>query len=336
VGGSELIDGLAADARGLVRRQDDPHWIEPMLATLVGEPPSGDDWVFERKLDGERCLGSMDGHDVALLSRSRRSIAASYPEVAEALATRARRTLLVDGEIVALVGGQTSFARLQQRMQIDDPERARATGVPIIYYLFDLVHLDGADVSGLPLLERKRLLCEALSFGGPLRYLGHRAGDGRRLLAEACRRGWEGLIAKDVRAPYRSGRGRAWLKLKCVAEQEFVIGGFTEPKGSRVGLGAILVGYYRDGQLEYAGKVGTGFSQQVLLDLRSRLVDLEQPGPSFAAAPSDAGTHWVAPELVAEVGFAEWTRDGKLRQPRYLGLRRDKDPRDVIREVPAG
>lgn len=332
----DLIGGLNAKLRGLVRREDRPRWVEPMLATLIGEPFSGDDWVFERKLDGERCLASKDGDEVELRSRNHKSIAASYPEVAEVIARQPLGKLLVDGEIVALVGGQTSFARLQQRMQISDPERARATGIAVVYYVFDLLHADGFDVSGLPLLERKRLMCDGLSFDGPLRYLGHRAGDGERLFAEACRRGWEGLIAKDIGAPYTSGRGRVWLKLKCVAEQEFVIGGFTEPKGTRVGLGAILVGYYRDGLLIYAGKVGTGFSQQALRDLRGLLDGLEQPQPPFASAPTERGTHWVAPALVAEVGFAEWTRDGKLRQPRYVGLRRDKHPREVVREMPAG
>jgi bifunctional non-homologous end joining protein LigD len=306
-----------------------------MLATLVREPPPGEGWLFERKLDGERCLAVKDADRVQLLSRNRKLITSSYPEVAEALAGQPLGRLVTDGEVVALERGRESFAALQRRMQASDPARARGSGITVTYYVFDLLHAGGFDLRDAPLAERKRLLEQALAFGGPVQYLGGRSGDGRRLFAEACRHGWEGLIAKDAAAPYAGGRGRAWLKVKCVRGQEFVIGGFTDPKGSRAGLGAILAGYYRDGQLIYAGKVGTGFSAQVLRELRARLDALEQPAPPFCDAVTAPGTHWVAPELVAEVGFAEWTRAGRLRQPRFLGLRRDKDPRQVVREEPA-
>lgn len=333
--GGDLLERLPAELRGLVRREERPSWVEPMLATLVREPFSDERWLFERKLDGERCLACKEGSEARLLSRNRKPVEASYPEVAEALAGQSCGRLFLDGEIVALENGRTSFALLQRRMQLADPERARATGVAVVYYVFDLLHADGFDLRRLPLRERKRLLRSSVSFRGPIRYLSHRNRDGERLFADACRAGWEGLIAKDATASYLSGRGRAWLKLKCVLEQELVVGGFTEPKGTRVGLGAILVGYYRDRLLAYAGKVGTGFSDEALRDLRRRLDGLEQSESPFADAPAERGAHWVAPELVAEVGFAEWTREGRLRQPRFLGLRRDKDAREVVREEPA-
>ncbi len=334
-GSSPAVAGLPAAARALARPQERPGWCEPMLATLVREPPPGDDWLFERKLDGERCLAVKDAGGVWLLSRNARLITGSYPEVAEALAGQPPGRLVTDGEVVAIEGGRESFAALQRRMQAGDPAAARASGIAVVYYVFDLLHADGLDLRRVPLAERKRLLESALSYGGPVRFLPGSAGDGARLFAEACRRGWEGLIAKDPAAPYVSGRGRAWRKLKCVTGQEFVIGGFTDPKGTRAGLGAILVGYYRGGQLAYAGKVGTGFSARALRELRARLGALEQPSPPFSDPVHAAGTHWVAPDLVAEIGFAEWTRAGRLRQPRFLGLRRDKDPHQVVREEPA-
>jgi bifunctional non-homologous end joining protein LigD len=243
---------------------------------------------------------------------------------------------VVDGEVVAFEGVQTSFARLQHRMQLRDPERARRSGVRVFYYLFDLLHLDGRDVTGLPLRERKALLRRALGFADPLRYLAHRNAAGERFYRDACRRGWEGLIAKRADSPYRHERSRDWLKFKCVNEQEFVIGGYTDPGGKRVGFGALLVGHYdARGRLRYAGKVGTGYSDAVLRDLGGRLARLEQEEPPFAGDQLPRAVHWVRPELVAQIGFTEVTGDGKLRHPRFLGLRRDKPPREIALERPA-
>ncbi|MGZ3329848.1 MAG: non-homologous end-joining DNA ligase, partial [Xanthobacteraceae bacterium] len=240
-----------------------------------------------------------------------------------------------DGEVVAFEGRKTSFARLQQRLQLRDPEQARRSGVPVFYYLFDLLYLDGYDTTQLELRIRKSLLRRSLSFRGPLRYLRHRNAEGEAYYREACRRGWEGVIAKRAAAPYQHRRSRDWLKLKCVNEQEFVIGGYTEPKGTRIGFGALLVGYYEDGLLRYAGKVGTGYSEATLRHLAGRLATLETNEPPFAgAALPRSGVHWVRPELVAQVGFTELTRDRRLRHPRFLGLRRDKSPRKVILEQP--
>jgi bifunctional non-homologous end joining protein LigD len=274
-------------------------------------------------------MAHRDGGAVRLLSRTDRDMTGQYPELAEALESQPSRDFVLDGEVVAFDRrGVTSFERLQRR------GRGR---VPLFLYVFDLLRLDGRDVRGLPLRERKALLRRAVRFRDPVRLSVHRNEHGEELFREACRRGLEGVIAKRADSPYRSGvRTRDWLKLKCHAEQELVIGGFTAPQGSRTDFGALLVGYWEDGTLRYAGKVGTGFDRATLHDLGRRLRELEREDPPFADVhPLPRGTHWVEPELVAQVGFAEWTRDGRLRHPRYLGLRDDKPAREVVRERPS-
>jgi DNA ligase D-like protein (predicted ligase) len=269
------------------------------------------------------------------MSRNAKPIDAHYPEVAEALAAQAPPDFIGDGEVVAFEGNQTSFARLQRRMQIRDPEVARRTGVAVYLYLFDLMYLDGYDITDVALLHRKALLRSLLRYAGPLRFCAHRVGNGEAYWREACHKGWEGVIAKRADAAYEHRRSRSWLKFKCVNEQEFVIGGFTDPKGSRKGFGALLLGYYRGDDLVYAGRVGTGFNDQLLAALSARLSALEQDRSPFAGpVPQRAGVHWVRPELVAQVGFTEWTVDGQLRHPRFQGLREDKEPREVVREQP--
>jgi DNA ligase D-like protein (predicted ligase) len=237
---------------------------------------------------------------------------------------------------VAFDGPQTSFARLQGRIGLHDPDAARASGIPVFLYLFDVLVLDGHDVTALPLRTRKRLLRDAVDFGDPLRMSTHRNTDGEAYLREACGRGWEGLVAKRAESPYRPGRRSPdWLKLKCVQGQELVVGGWTDPQRSRIGFGALLVGYYDGARLRYAGKVGTGFDHRTLAELSRRFGDLDAKRSPFDEAVREKGAHWLRPELVAQIGFSEWTRDGKLRHPRYLGLRTDKAPGDVVREVPA-
>ncbi len=330
---SRAIASLPSDAKERLRRRTQPEWAAPMLAVLTHEPFSSDDWLVERKLDGERCLAFRRGPQLRLLSRSGRLLNDTYPELVDALLAQDCDSFIADGEVVAFEGRQTSFARLQQRLQLRDPEQARRSGVPVFYYLFDLLYLDGYDTTQLELRIRKSLLRRFLSFRGPLRYLRHRNAEGEAYYREACRRGWEGVIAKRAAAPYQHRRSRDWLKLKCVNEQEFVIGGYTEPKGARIGFGALLVGFYEDGLLRYAGKVGTGYSAATLRDLAGRLAALETDEPQFAEATLPrSGVHWVRPELVGQIGFAELTRDRRLRHPRFLGLRRDKSPREVILE----
>jgi bifunctional non-homologous end joining protein LigD len=304
--------------------------IEPMKAVLADTPFSDPDWIFERKLDGIRCIAIRDAGGVSLMSRTARRMNDQFPELVRALEREPSRDFIADGEIVAFEGSVTSFARLQQRAR----ER-----VPVFLYVFDLPRHEGEDLRPLPLRERKARLRRALDFDGPIRFNPHRNGEhGEALYREACEKGLEGVIAKRADSPYRGARSRDWLKLKCHAEQELVIGGFTAPKGSRTEFGALLVGYHEGGGdlLRYAGKVGTGFDHATLRELGAKLREREQPESPFEPfKPIPPSTRWVRPELVAQVGFAEWTRDGRLRHPRYIGLRDDKPAREVVRELPS-
>jgi bifunctional non-homologous end joining protein LigD len=334
---SRALDSLSGEEHAALRRASQPRRLEPMKARLTDERFSDPDWIFERKLDSVRCLAFRTPRTVYLRSRTNHLLDRSYPELVEALEKQSCQDFVADGEIVAFAGRLTSFSRLQGRMQIDDPEKARRSGIAVYLYLFDLVHLEGHDTTALPLRARKRLLARALSFDDPVRHLAHRNRDGEALFVEACKRGLEGLIAKRADAPYRPGaRTGDWLKFKCSREQELVIGGFTAPKGSRSDFGVLLVGYKEDGALRYAGKVGTGFDRETLRRLGARLRDLERDRSPFADVdPVPTGTHWVEPKLVAQFAFSEWTRDGRLRHPRYLGLRDDKRPSEVVRERPS-
>ena len=311
-----------------------PDWVSPTLATLTEKRFSDPDWIFERKLDGVRGLAFRDRDRVRLLSRNRLSLNNTYPEIVEALAEQKTTRFVIDGEIVAFEGRRTSFARLQGRSGITDPTAARASGIAVFYYVFDLLNLDGEDITAHPLLQRKRLLRNAFSFDDPLRFTTHRVKDGESAYRAACERGDEGVIAKLAESPYEGGRSRYWLKFKCNRDQEFVVVGYTAPKGSRVGLGALLLGYYDGADLVYAGKVGTGFDDATLQTLHEQLARTEQrTSPITNGVVREAAARWVRPKLVAQVAFSEWTRDGKLRHPRYLGLRTDKSPDEVVRET---
>jgi DNA ligase D-like protein (predicted ligase) len=303
---------------------DPPTGADAMKAVLTDDRFSDPAWIFERKLDGIRCIAVRDRSDTRLWSRNDLSMNARYPEVAEAIAGQPRERFAVDGEIVAFDGAQTSFAKLTRRAR---------EYVPVFYYVFDLLWLDGEDVRGLPLRDRKRLLRDVVDWQDPLRFTQHRNEDGEAFYAEACAKGWEGLIAKRVDSPYGAKRSKDWLKFKCGHGQELVIGGYTEPKGSRIEFGALLVGYFDgDGQLRYAGKVGTGFDRPLLRSLGERMRALARDASPFADEVRERGTTWVEPELVAQIGFSEWTQDGRLRHPRFLGLRDDKAAAQVVRE----
>ncbi len=322
------LGALSEADRKLVKAAPAPTQAGAMKAVLTDERFSDDGWIFERKLDGVRCIAIRDGGDVELLSRNDLSLNRRYAEIAAALAAQPQQRFAVDGEVVAFDGAQTSFAKLAQRGR---------THVPVFYYVFDVLWLDGRDVRKLPLRTRKRLLREALRFQDKaLRLSPHRNREGEAYFAYACRKGWEGLIAKRADSPYTTTRSRDWLKLKCEQGQELVIGGFTAPQGSRSDFGALLLGYYAGGELRYAGKVGTGFDAGTLHSLGERLRELIQDEPPFAEAASirERGVQWVKPELVAALGFSEWTTAGRLRHPRFLGLRDDKSPRAVVRERP--
>lgn len=330
-----LLDDLPPEERLKIRDVGSATWSPPMLATLTHEHFSNPDWIYERKLDGERVIAVRAGRSVTAYSRNQLDLSGTYPELVEALARESVDDFTIDGEVVAFDGSVTSFEMLQRRMQTRDPEQARRSGVAIYYYLFDVLHVDRHDVTGLPLRWRKRLLRRLLNFDDPLRFTPHRNTVGELYFEQACRKRWEGLIAKRAESVYVHKRSPDWLKFKCVNSQEFVIGGYTDPAGSREGFGALLIGYYEDGRLRYAGKVGTGFDERTLRDLSARLRALERPDSPFAdKVPGERTAHWVRPELVCEIGFTEWTRDGRLRHPRFLGLRRDKGAEDVVRERP--
>jgi DNA ligase D-like protein (predicted ligase) len=313
----------------------------PALATLTDDRFSREGWLFERKLDGMRILAERDGDRVRLRSRNGVDAGASFPEVVEALHAQQTPDFVVDGEAVAFDGDRTSFAALQPRMHVSNADKARRAGVEVVYYLFDLLHLDGHSTRGLPLTDRLGLLRDVFDWHDPLRLTEHVLTDGEAYFEYACQQGWEGVIAKRADAPYRSGRTQDWLKFKCEQGQEFVVGGWTDPQGSRQEFGSLLLGYFDDaGALVYAGKVGTGFDRALLASIGRRLRELTRPETAFdqRSLPRGAawrtGVHWVLPELVANVRFTEWTRDGQLRHPRFEGLRTDKSAGDVVREAP--
>ena len=330
----EAMARLDEEARARLRRAEHPRRVEAQLATLADEPFSRDDWIYERKLDGMRLLVHRHGADVTLRSRRHEDRTRAFPELVESVAEYVPRDAVLDGEVVAFEGSVTSFARLQGRIGLDNPTRARATGIAVHLYLFDLLHLDGHDLRGLALRDRKRLLRATVRFEDPLRYTPHRNRDGEAELQRACDRGWEGLIAKKAGAPYTGGRSRRWLKLKCSRGQELVIGGWTTPRGTREGFGSLLLGHHTSDGLRYAGRVGSGFTAAALTRITAQLRRLERPEPAFLDPPRLRDAHWAEPDLVAEIAFTEWTRDGRLRHPRFKGLRTDKDPAAVVRERP--
>jgi DNA ligase D-like protein (predicted ligase) len=334
VAGRNPLKGLPTEAEARLRKKSQPEWIAPMLATLTDERFSREGWLFEPKWDGERCLAFRRDRQLRLFSRNRILLNEKYPEIIAAFAGQHSHSFIADGEVVTFKNGLTSFARLQLRMQIEHPSADLLHRVPVWLYLFDLLYLDGYDTRRVPLRYRKEVLRNTFDYKDSLRFTEHRETEGEAYYRKACRLGWEGVIAKDGASEYVSRRTRDWLKFKCSKAQEFVIGGYTEPRGSRIGFGALLLGYYRGQKLVYAGKVGTGFNRDMLRRLSRRLAGLKAPISPFAADQIPrGGIHWVKPRLVAQVAFTEWTREDKLRHPRFLGLREDKMPEEVVREI---
>ena len=327
---------------------DPPANLRPMLATLVKTLPEGGTWLHEIKLDGYRLLAHVRTDGVRLYTRSGLDWTARLRPLAEAIAGAGLPPCVLDGELVVFdAAGISRFQLLQQALGESGSEgkrKGKGDASALHYVVFDLPWCAGADLRDQPLLDRKTRLAQLLAGvkTPTLRYGDHMEGQGAEFFAQACRHGLEGIIAKQADSTYRAARTRSWLKLKCGARQEVVIGGYTEPQGSRSGFGALLVGYYNDdgdgdGGLVYAGRVGTGFDNRLLRTLHQRLESLEQSDSPFQSLPMDArrGAHFVAPELVCEVAFTEWTGDGHMRHPSFLGLREDKDARHVIRERPA-
>jgi ATP-dependent DNA ligase len=283
-----------------------PEWVEPMAATLTDERFTGPEWTFERKFDGIRVLAFKRGAEVRLLSRNQ--LPQKCPSVAAAIANVPARDLILDGEVT--------------------------WGNPgMIYHVFDILWLDGRDLMSLPLDER-RVLLHNLPLGAPLEHVPPLTDS--KPWERACAEGWEGVIAKRRDSLYEHRRSPHWLKMKCEASQEFVIGGFTDPQGTRIGLGALLIGYFENEDFVFAGKVGTGFDTALLRQLRGRLDALEIPKSPFTKAIGlpRVRAHWIRPEIVVQVAFIEWTVHGKLRHARFLGVRTDKSAREVVREMP--
>lgn len=320
-----------------------PRFVEPMKARLVEGPPTHGDWLYELKFDGIRAIAIKDGKKVSLISRNGNKLDKRFPEIAEAMKELPLQECVIDGEAVALdEEGRSSF----QLLQALEMEGRKA---PLVFYVFDLLQLNGKSLLGLPVEQRKDVLarvCE--NVGDPIRYSGEISGDVKSLLAEVKKRGLEGLIGKQRGSKYEPGRRSGdWIKLKSVNEQEFVIGGYTPPGGSRKYFGAILVGYYDSNKLRFAGKVGSGFTEKSLSILYRKFREEERDDCPFVDLPSKQGgawvqgitpsmmnkMHWVNPKFVAQIKFAEWTRDQKLRQPVFLGIREDKKAIEVKREA---
>jgi DNA ligase D-like protein (predicted ligase) len=313
-----------------------------MLCTLIDAPFDDPKWLFEPKLDGLRVLACFDGRALRMISRNGKPQDRLFPEIAEGLRASLTQPAIVDGEVVCFdEDGRTSFRALQQRFHLASAVEIarRQRQHPASIYLFDLLYIDRYDVTGLPLSERKALLQKAVRWSDRVRWTDGTPGKSRALFRAACRKQEEGIVGKRLDSKYVAARTGAWVKIKCLGRQEVVIGGWTDPRHSRVGLGALLIGTYADdGQtLIYAGKVGTGFTQETLRDLRKQLDPLARTSSPFARGselPRGAGIHWVEPRLVAEVAFSEWTQNGLLRHPRYEGLRPDKRPAECRRERP--
>ncbi|MCC6573883.1 MAG: non-homologous end-joining DNA ligase [Planctomycetes bacterium] len=299
-----------------------------MLATLVEDYFSDSHWIFECKFDGWRCIVSSRAGKVTLWSRNHRDLSAVYPELVRTLSGQG--DYVADGELVAMQGGVSSFQRLQQRagVRVAAPDPT----IAVELYLFDLPWCAGYDLTQVPLLARKKVLKQAVRFNKLAHYTNHLASEGEKYRDLACKAGWEGVIAKRADSTYVSARSTDWLKFKCVRRQELVIVGYTEPQGARSDFGALLLGYYDNKHLRYAGKVGTGFDQALLGDLGRKLARLERKSPAVTDPPRERGLHWVEPKLVGEIGFTEWTGEGRLRHPRFIALRTDKPAREIVRE----
>ena len=295
----------------------------PQLATLAAEPPSGGRWLHEIKFDGYRIGARVRKGVVTLLTRNGHDWTATFPEIADAVRKLGLDDGLIDGEVaVVLPDGRTSFEALQHA--ISDRAQRRT----LVYFVFDLLRLDGDHLARLPLEERKERLRKLVGRRktGRIRFSSHIEGRGDAFFAQACRLGLEGIVSKRRDLPYQPGRRGGWIKAKCVKRQEFVIGGFTDPAGTRAGLGALLIGRPEGDRLVFCGRVGTGFTHTLALDLRARLDRLGQKTCPFTPPPSGAlarTAHWVKPQLVCRVVFTEWTGDGKIRHPSFHGLRAD-------------
>jgi bifunctional non-homologous end joining protein LigD len=314
-----------------------PEFIAPQLATLVKEPPSGEEWLHELKFDGYRMVCHLSRGRARFWSRNGKDWTEKFPNLAEALKAFPVTTAILDGEVVIVdKEGRSSFQGLQQAMGKNGSRKAPS----FIFEIFDLIYQDGYSLMQTPLNVRKAQLEQLLASAkakGPLRYSDHVEGNGKQFLKHACEFGLEGIVSKLADSPYESTRNRNWVKTKCIKRQEFVIAGYTPSKKGFPGFGSLILGVYDKSKLIYSGRVGTGFSIKQRLELQKKLDHISQPTMPFAVKPKDPGlrdAHWAKPQLVAEVEFTEWTADGSIRHPSFQGLREDKKPTEIVREEP--
>lgn len=310
-----------------------PEFVPPQLATLVEKPPAGDEWFHELKFDGYRLICHLDGRQIRFWTRNRKDWTEKFTAVGKAVTALPLKSAILDGEIVALdPSGRASFQRLQQSL------KSHSSG--LIFHIFDLIYVNGFNITKTPLRERKAILAELLVPLGDtslLRYSDHIEGSGAQFLKEACKHGLEGIVSKLADSTYESTRSRNWLKIKCIRRQEFVIAGYTlSDKG--LPFSSLVLGVYEKGKLIYAGRAGTGFSNSARVELKKMLDRIARNTRPFEKIPVDPGLRravWVEPKYVGEVAFSEWTDEGIIRHPSFQGLRADKKPHDVIRENPS-
>jgi bifunctional non-homologous end joining protein LigD len=315
------------------RKAPMPEFVSPQLATLEDKPPAGDEWLHELKFDGYRMLCHLKPGGVRFWSRNKKDWTHKFPHLGKAIKEFPASVAILDGEVVAVDSkGRASFQKLQQAMKTGD--------AGFIFHVFDLIYLDGFNLTRMPLRMRKSLLetlFESVPAKSPLRYSDHVEGDGAKFFKQACSYGIEGIVSKLADSAYESTRTRTWVKVKCIKRQEFVIAGFTLSDKDFPGFGALILGVYDKGKLIYAGRAGTGFTIKQRLELRKKLDQMVRPTSPFAEKPKDPRLKravWVTPKLVGEVAFTEWTDDGSVRHPSFQGLREDKKARDVVREEP--
>jgi bifunctional non-homologous end joining protein LigD len=329
-----MVKHITAENLPGARRAALPNFIAPQLATLVKEPPQGDEWFHELKFDGYRMLCHINRDKVRFWSRNGKDWTRKFPNLCLAGKAIPAESAIIDGEVVIFErDGRSSFQKLQHAI-------GSGGGAKFSFQAFDLIYLDGLDLTRVALEDRKVLLktlFNAIPASSPLHYSNHVTGNGALFLEHACRTGVEGVVSKLRTAPYSSARNRNWLKVKCSKRQEFVIAGYVTSSKGLPGFGSMILGVYEDDRLVYAGRVGTGFSLKQRVDLRRQLDKLHRDTSAFSYTPRDPGlreAHWIEPKLVAEVSFIEWTSDGSIRHPSFQGLREDKKPEDVRRELP--
>ena len=316
------------------RKAPMPEFVSPQLATLQDKPPTGNQWLNELKFDGYRMLCHLNRGVVRFWSRNKKDWTHKFPRLARALKDFPATAAILDGEVVAVdAKGRASFQKLQQAIKTGD--------AGFVFHVFDIIYLDGFNLTRTPLAERKKILAElfeSVDTKSPLRYSDHVEGNGIQFFKQACEYGIEGIVSKLADSFYESTRSRSWIKVKCIKRQEFVIAGFTISDKGFPGFGALILAVYDEGKLLYAGRAGTGFTIQQRLDLRTKLDRLVRSSSPFAETPKDPALKravWVTPKLVGEVAFTEWTADGSVRHPSFQGLREDKKAADVVREEPS-